>query len=443
VGGASSVPGPRPTHVDPVPAWNENGKVACDGNRALVDRPVDHRFNMKGCAFYYLLHSTKFGYTSIRYPEWSYQLDAIFSKLICRSNMNELIDTQSDDSLQAEYREVANNFRTLTDIRFKLLGFLPGGTAVIALSKSWSKGEFSTSLSLFGLAVTLALVVYNERNNQLYDELVRRAARLERLLGLRDGYFSQRPRAWLKIRPIPETPVAKYAVPIDHAWAIGAIYRISVAAWLFMLFSPIFGWLRTKVSIDSFDLSLTELLSPLLALIAAISVAQLFFAWFEKQRDVRKERMRRLAVNAVNKLTPLKFPPESADNDAWYEVFLLTAELRYAKSKEEFDKEFDSLLRRAHFYFLKDLTRSNNLYYPLPPLKSPVFDVETATYIVALLTDLPVLWLIDEHSGRLSNPEKEYGRERLPLRTKEESEELRKKVDKWMDDFKVVPENAK
>ena len=54
--------------------------------------------------------------------------------------MNDLSDEQLYDSRQAEYKEVANNFRTLTDIRFKLLGFLPGGTAVIALSTAWSKG---------------------------------------------------------------------------------------------------------------------------------------------------------------------------------------------------------------------------------------------------------------------------------------------------------------
>jgi hypothetical protein len=33
--------------------------------------------------------------------------------------MNDLSDEQLYDSRQAEYKEVANNFRTLTNIRFK------------------------------------------------------------------------------------------------------------------------------------------------------------------------------------------------------------------------------------------------------------------------------------------------------------------------------------
>ena len=105
-------------------------------------------------------------------------------------------EAQLRESRLAEYKEVAQNFRTLTEIRFKLLGFLPVGTALIALSTAWSSGGIAIPLSLFGLAVTLALIVYNERNNQLYDELVARGAQLERLLGLPDGQFSHRPRAW-------------------------------------------------------------------------------------------------------------------------------------------------------------------------------------------------------------------------------------------------------
>jgi uncharacterized membrane protein len=96
--------------------------------------------------------------------------------------MNNLSEEQFHESRLAKYKEVAQNFRTLTEIRFKLLGFLPIGTALIALSTAWTKGEVSVPLLLFGLAVTLALIVYNERNNQLYDELVARAAQLEKTL---------------------------------------------------------------------------------------------------------------------------------------------------------------------------------------------------------------------------------------------------------------------
>src|SRR3954468_542669 len=105
-------------------------------------------------------------------------------------------------ALLAEYGEVANNFRLLTDIRFRLLAFLPiaAGTAAGLLAAGKNRDPAAETralvLSLFGLAVTAALATYNERNDQLYDTLVGRAARIERELGLPDGAFANRPAAW-------------------------------------------------------------------------------------------------------------------------------------------------------------------------------------------------------------------------------------------------------
>ena len=52
--------------------------------------------------------------------------------------------------------------------------------------------------TLTGLAVTIGLLTYNARNDQLYDELVGRAAEIERRLGLPDGAFATRPTSWLR-----------------------------------------------------------------------------------------------------------------------------------------------------------------------------------------------------------------------------------------------------
>ena len=306
--------------------------------------------------------------------------------------MINLSEQQLRESRLAEYKEVAQNFRTLTEIRFKLLGFLPITTALIALSTAWSKGEISVPLSLFGLAVTLALIVYNERNNQLYDELVARGAELERLLGLPDGNFSQRPKAWLKIRPIPVT--------IEHGWPIGIIYRASIVAWLFMLFSPFFHWLGAKhLSLGFFHIPKAGTLPTLLPLVIALSFCQLFFRWFKKQRTDREKSMREQAVEAVDGLSALKFSlPQQADIDAWHTIFSNAARLRGG----EYQKEFGTVFRRARFYLSKDWMQwKSNMYYPLPPSKSPcVFGETTAAYIIGLVTDLPPRWLIDVHSGR-------------------------------------------
>jgi hypothetical protein len=323
--------------------------------------------------------------------------------------MSNLSEEQLHESRLAEYKEVSQNFRTLTEIRFKLLGLLPVGTALIALSTAWSKGEISVPLSLFGLAVTLALIVYNERNNQLYDALVARAGQLENLLGLPDGNFSQRPGTWLKIRPIPETQDCKFAVTIEHGWPIGTIYRASIIAWLFMFFSPIFGWLGAKFSsLEAFDSSWAGALSVLFAIITAFSLGQLFLNWFEAQKSERRKSMRKAAAEAVHKLAALKFSkPESADLDEWHAIFSDAAQLRGG----EFEEELHTVLRRALFYLSEDLRQStNNTYYPMPPYKSSrVFGATTAAYVIGLLTDLPARWLIDVYSGRRGPKEQSKG----------------------------------
>ena len=125
-----------------------------------------------------------------------------------------------------EYRQVAAQFRTLTEIRFKLLAFLPVGTIATALA---SKGSDllvqQPTVAIFGLLITLALATYNKRNDQLYDELVSRAAQIERKLGLTYGSFSQRPTSWLKFGPWK----------VNHRWSVGLVYAASFAIWLHLL----------------------------------------------------------------------------------------------------------------------------------------------------------------------------------------------------------------
>jgi hypothetical protein len=110
-----------------------------------------------------------------------------------------LMDASRRDALLKEYSEVGANFRLLTDIRFKLLGILPIAAAIAAALKGNALGIQGLGLSLFGLVATLGLATYNARNDQLYDELVGRAASIERSLGLPDGYFANRPRPWLDV----------------------------------------------------------------------------------------------------------------------------------------------------------------------------------------------------------------------------------------------------
>ena len=83
------------------------------------------------------------------------------------------------DALLKEYGEVGNNFRLLTDIRFKLLALLPIAAAAAAALKGDALDTQAFGLSLFGLVATLGLATYNARNDQLYDELRRELPEVE------------------------------------------------------------------------------------------------------------------------------------------------------------------------------------------------------------------------------------------------------------------------
>jgi hypothetical protein len=144
------------------------------------------------------------------------------------------VEDSRQRTLLAEYGEVNQNFRLLTDIRFKLLAFLPLLVAIAAAAaEAVHNGgdrvglDASTfAFSLFGLFVTLALATYNARNDQIYLWLVDRGARIERELGLPDGSFAHRPNGWLDV----SFGIGRW--PVGHARSITAMYVAATALWL-------------------------------------------------------------------------------------------------------------------------------------------------------------------------------------------------------------------
>ncbi len=142
------------------------------------------------------------------------------------------MNAQRREALLKEYGEVSNLFRTLTDIRFKLLGVLPvASAATVAFGTSgcgFDQAGIPIALAVFGLATVVGVVTYNTRNDQLYNELVGRAAAIERSIGLPDGAFSNRPRPWLRFKFGPWT------WRIDHGSGVATIYAATIAFWLYL-----------------------------------------------------------------------------------------------------------------------------------------------------------------------------------------------------------------
>ena len=189
------------------------------------------------------------------------------------------------EALLKEYGEVCNNFRLLTDIRFKLLAFLPIAAAAATALKGDDGGGGHFALSLFGLVATIGLITYNARNNQLYNELVGRAAAIERSLGLPDGAFANRPHPWLTIR------LLRGRWKVDHGTGIGTIYAASIALWLF-------GALAPALQITARVLRLSDP-SPWVNITALALAVLITYAAFRLIKDQRKKREKELRLQAA------------------------------------------------------------------------------------------------------------------------------------------------
>jgi hypothetical protein len=126
--------------------------------------------------------------------------------------------------LKTLYSEVANTWRALMDVRFKLLALVPFvsvGVLVVLLPGTGSKerlhGLPGRSIAAVGFVVTLGLLIYELRNSELYDDLISRGRRIEAELGIHTGMFRGRPNAKHRF--------------INHSTAIFLIYAAALAGW--------------------------------------------------------------------------------------------------------------------------------------------------------------------------------------------------------------------
>ena len=107
----------------------------------------------------------------------------------------------SDGRVELEYGATTDLLRSLTDVRFKLLAFVPtiAGTAVALLGRHVRPAEL-LAVGGLGLVATLGVVVYELHNTELYEYALGRAEALERELGMallsgRPSHARERPLA--------------------------------------------------------------------------------------------------------------------------------------------------------------------------------------------------------------------------------------------------------
>ena len=292
------------------------------------------------------------------------------------------------ESLLKEYAEVSSNFRLLTDIRFKLLGLVPVATvvaAVAAAAKQEALGGVGFVISLFGLVVVLGLITYNVRNDQLYNELVGRAADIERSLGIRDGSYGFRPRAWLRL------PLGPLGWTLNHGNALALIYGATVAVWLTGVIAPLIELLRLSYLALHDEVPLlcvADVQGAVVLLAAAIATVVTIIAgrWAGTKQEQEMNALRGFARQAMQHALNRRLDAESAVDDAAF----LGLCVRLAGQKFNYNNQ-ERMRRRAAFH-----TAPAHTARYLPQQSDPQF----SAHLIASLCDLPPRWILDCASGR-------------------------------------------
>jgi hypothetical protein len=160
------------------------------------------------------------------------------------------MSSQTQTAYELEYAELNASFRLLSEVRFKLLALFPilGGIAAFVLSYIGLAAGNETpgadwllalSGSLFGFVITLGIVIYDQRNSELYNALVHRAKFLERRFRLDyapgslaasggfskpfGGQFSERPGKHRRI----------LGIVVGHDLGLAFVWGPLLAVWSF------------------------------------------------------------------------------------------------------------------------------------------------------------------------------------------------------------------
>jgi hypothetical protein len=131
------------------------------------------------------------------------------------------------DALDTLYAEVCSAWRTLVDVRFKLLALVPAisGVAVAKLIENSGESGWLALAAVGGLIVTSGIFVYDRRNSALHDDLISRGRRIESELGVSTGLFLGRRG---EARPYLRHDAALYLIygTVAAAWIAAAIVNL-------------------------------------------------------------------------------------------------------------------------------------------------------------------------------------------------------------------------
>jgi hypothetical protein len=142
---------------------------------------------------------------------------------------------QSSEDLRLDYNETTDLMRGLTDVRFKLVAFVPtiSGAAIAVLGHGRSTAEL-LAVGLLGLVATVGIVIFDLRNTQLLDYAVLRAKSLEEKLGFVSIFEPGRPGGLFTERPGRDLRVFGLA-GVGHDRGLALVYSAAIGGWCYIV----------------------------------------------------------------------------------------------------------------------------------------------------------------------------------------------------------------
>ena len=140
---------------------------------------------------------------------------------------------EDDGGARLDYEHTTDLIRALTDVRFKLLAFVPTiSGATVALFGTPRPAIELLAVGLLGLAATLGVVVYELRNTTLLAYAGERAARLEARLGLPSLWGGAAGGLWSEA-PAPPKWLGLVTIAQDRGLAF--VYGAALAGWAYLV----------------------------------------------------------------------------------------------------------------------------------------------------------------------------------------------------------------
>lgn len=140
-----------------------------------------------------------------------------------------------DDRLRLDYEQTTQYLRTLIDVRFRLLAFVPTvtGVAVAVIGRPRPAAEL-LGVGVLGLLATLGIFVYELRNTQISGTLIRRAAELERQLQLPSSLGTASSGGLYTERPGVNVQLLGF-LPVSHGLGLALVYSAAIAGWSYLV----------------------------------------------------------------------------------------------------------------------------------------------------------------------------------------------------------------